>query len=167
MIPLLLLSAFSFNMLEVGAGIGINTPIGNMERYFSAGALFSVHLSKVVGRGKFILNFENSTMKGNEQPIYELQMNGIGLEYDYKLYKKDGWSLPLSLGINNIWLSRKYQTLQEKGTIQGIEIGFGFLEKIKRTSFGTKFLVSGLYSLTEPKNSAYKLGIKVTLGYEI
>jgi hypothetical protein len=167
MIPLILLSALSFNIIEVGAGIGINTPIGNMERYFSAGALFSVHLGKEVGRSKFILSFENSILKGSEQPIYELQMNGIGLEYGVYLFRSDDWSLPLSLGINNIWLSRKYQTLQEKGTIQGIEIGFGFLEKIKRTSFGAKFLVSGLYSMTDPKNSAYKLGIKVTIGYEI
>lgn len=167
MIPLLLLSAFSFNMLEVGAGIGLNTPIGNMERYFSAGALFSVHLGKEVGRGKFILSFENSTLKGNEQPIHELQMNGIGLEYGVYLFRSEDWSLPLSLGINNIWLSRKFQSLQEKGAVQGVEIGFGFLEKIKQASFGAKFLVSGLYSLSEPKNSAYKLGIKATIGYEI
>lgn len=167
MISLLLLSVFCFKMLEIGAGIGVNTPIGNMERYFSAGALISFHLGKEVGRGKFILNFENSTLKGNEQPIYEFQMNGIGLEYDYNLYGKNGWSLPLSLRINNIWLSRKFQSLQEKGTVQGVEIGFGFLEKLKRASFGAKFLVAGLYSLTEPKNSAYMLGIKATIGYEI
>ena len=167
MISLLLLCALSFNIIEVGTGMGINAPIGNMERYFSAGSLISVHLGKEVGGGKFILSFENSTLKGNEQPIYELQMNQIGLEYGYYLLRSKNWSLPLSIGFNNIWLSREFQTLKEKGTVQGVEIGFGFLEKIKRTSFGAKFLVAGLYSLAEPKNSAYVLGIKAFIGYEI
>ncbi len=167
MLPLLLLSALSFNMIEVGAGMGINVPIGNMERYFSAGALISIHLGKEIGPGKFILSFDNSTLSGNGQPTYELQMNRIGLEYGYYVIRGGNWSLPLSLGINHIWLSREFQTLEEKGTVQGAEIGIGFLEKIKRTSLGAKFFVSGLYSLSKIKSSAYMVGLKATIGYDL
>ena len=167
MTALLLLSAFSFNLVEIGIGMGTNTPIGNMERNFTAGALFSVQLGKEVVRGKFILSFENSTLSGNGQSTYELQMNGIGLKYGYYLFRGNNWSLPLALGINQIWLSRKFQTLKENGMVQGVNIGIGFLERIKRASFGAEFFVAGLYGLAVPRNAAYMLGIKATFGYEL
>jgi hypothetical protein len=167
MIPLFLAAVFSFNALEVGVGVGTNTPIGNMERYFSASAAFSVYLGKEIGRERFILSYENSALGGNGLPSYQLQLNEISIEYGHSVIKKGNWSLPISLGIYNIWLSREWQNLKENGTVQGIDLGAGFLETVQRAKFGLKFTMGGLYSFSEPKNSAYLLKLKVLFGYEI
>ena len=167
MVQLILAAVFSFNAIEVGLGVGTNTPIGNMERYFSAGASFSVDIGKEIGRERFILSYENSALSGNGQPSYEIQLNEISFEYGHSVIKRGNWSLPVSLGINNIWLGREYQNLQEKGTVQGVDLGIGFLETMQRAKFGAKFSVGGLYSLSEVKNSAYILKLKVLIGYEL
>ena len=167
MVPLILAAVFSFNAIEVGLGVGTNTPIGNMERYFSAGAAFSFNLGKEIGRERFILSYENSSFAGNGQPSYKLQLNGISFEYGHYVFKRGNWSLPVSLGINNTWLSREFQNLQEKGTVQGVDLGIGFLESIQRAKFGAKFSVAGLYSLSEVENSAYILKLKVLISYEL
>ena len=167
MIPLILAAVFSFNAIEVGLGVGTNTPIGNMERYFSAGAAFSAYLGKEIGRERFILSYENSALGGNGLPSYELQLNEISFEYGHCILKKGNWSLLVSLGINNIWLSREFQNLRENGIVQGVDLGIGFLESIERAKFGAKFSVGGLYNLSEVKNSAYILKIRVVIGYEL
>ena len=165
MISLILVSVFSFNMVEVGLGIGTNTPIGNIERYFSAGASGSVYLAKELGKSKFILSYEKSNLAGVGQSTCQLQLDQVSFEYDHSVYNHENWSLPIYLGISNIWLKRKFQTLEEKGTVQAGDIGIGFLENISRTRFGVKFFVSGLYSLSDTKNSAYIMGLKITIGY--
>jgi hypothetical protein len=167
MVSLILAAFFSFNAIEVGLGVGTNAPIGNMERYFSAGASLSLYVGKEIGREKFILNYENSTFTGNGQPSYELQLNGISFEYGHYIFQRGNWSLPISIGINNTWLRREFQNLQENGSVQGVDLGIGFLESIRRAKFGAKFSVSGLYSLSEVKNSAYMLRLIVTIGYEL
>ena len=167
MTALLLVSIFSFNLIEVGLGIGTKTPIGNMERHFSAGALGSVYLAKDWGNSKFTLSYERSNLGGVNQPNYDLSLSQVSFEYSYKILQRNNVALPLSIGIGNIWLKRKLLNLEEVGKSQTLDIGFGFLERINRTSFGAKFFVACLYGLAEPRNASYLLWIKVTFGYEL
>ncbi|MFB0510136.1 MAG: hypothetical protein ACETVX_06535 [bacterium] len=171
MISLIFVSVLSFNLIEVGARIGANTPIGNMERYFTAGALGSVYLAKGFGNNRFILSYENCRLEGAGQPTYNLQLDQISVEYCRSVFSRNNWSLPVYLGFSNIWLKRKLLSLEEKGMVQGADIGLGFLESVKRVKFGIGFFVKSLFEtkggFLKIENSAYLLSMRVTVGYEL
>jgi hypothetical protein len=166
MISLILASIFTFKVIEVGLGIGTNTPIGNMERFFSTGATGSIYLTKELGANRISLDYEISNLPSPNLPTYQLQLQRLSLEYGYSIYRHNRWSLPIYLGISNVWLKRKQQTLTETGIVQAGELGIGFHEDISRANFGAKFFVSGLYYLGRKKTSAYIIGLKFNLGYE-
>lgn len=167
MISLIFASIFACNFIEVGLGIGTNTPIGNMERFFSTGATGSIYLAKELGVNRFSLGYENSNLPSANLATYQLQLHCLTLEYGRSILHRDQWSLPIYLGVSNVWLKRKLLTIGESGIVQAGNLGIGFLEDIGQTSFGIKFLVAGLYSLSTKKTATYIIGLKVSLGYEL
>lgn len=158
----------SANFIEVGLGLGTNTPIGNLEHYFSAGTIVSAYLGKQLGRSEFLLIYENSSLLGNGLPNYQLQLNRLLFECEFPIYSRSNWSLPVLWGIGNVWLKRKLLAageMIEKGTAYQGVIGVGVQEKVSHTKIAAQFFIAGLYNFAKTTHSAYLIGLKITVGY--